>query len=62
MNFKEGILFTKFAKRVFEQNLTPGFLDLQKAGEAQTREAEIELALETRVRSPTMGNWVKVLN
>ena len=45
------IIFTKFAQ-VFEQIYTR-YLDLQKA-EAQTREAEIETALE-RVRSRSMG-------
>jgi signal transduction histidine kinase len=49
--FKEEYVFTRFAK-VFEQTYTR-FLDLQKA-EAQTREAQIEAALE-RVRSRSMA-------
>ena len=44
-------IFKRFAK-VFQQTYTR-FLDLQKA-EAQTREVQIEIALE-RVRSKTMG-------
>ncbi len=49
--FNETQIFLRFAK-VFEQTYTR-FLDL-KTAEAQTREAQIEAALE-RVRSRTMG-------
>ena len=48
---EEEVIFKRFGK-VFEQTYTR-FLDLQKA-EVQTREAQIEAALE-RVRSRTMG-------
>jgi signal transduction histidine kinase len=51
--FKEEYIFTRFAK-VFEQTYTR-FLDLQKA-ETQTREAQIEAALE-RVRSRSMAMY-----
>ncbi|RPA68656.1 hypothetical protein EF405_08740 [Cyclobacteriaceae bacterium YHN15] len=51
--FKEEYVFTRFAK-VFEQTYTR-FLDLQKA-ETQTREAQIEAALE-RVRSRSMAMY-----
>jgi len=47
----DGVILDRFAN-VFEQSYTR-FLDLQKA-EKQTREAEIELALE-RVRARTMA-------
>ncbi len=49
--FKEEHIFPRFAK-VFEQTYTR-FLDLQKA-EAQTKEAQIETALE-KVRSRSIG-------
>ncbi len=49
--FEETNIFIRFAK-VFDQTYTR-FLDLQKA-EQQTREAQIEVALE-RVRSKTMS-------
>ena len=51
LNSENYSVYERFAK-VFEQTYTR-FLDLQKA-EAQTREAQIEAALE-RVRSRTMG-------
>ncbi|PKA83101.1 phospho-acceptor domain-containing protein [Ulvibacter sp. MAR_2010_11] len=49
--YKEEAIFKRFAK-VFEQSYTR-FLDLQKS-EAQSRESQIELALE-RVRARTMA-------